>query len=147
MSWIASVAGGPFGASPWRKEHGALWDIGPHALAALLPALGPVEEVVGVRGRGDEVHLAFRHEGGGASSAMLSLTAPATAQHTSMRFWGPAGCAEPPPDEPESATNAFMRAVSELLVSAETGAAHPCDVRFAREIVSVLADAERFLSR
>ena len=29
----------PFDDSPWRKEHGALWDIGPHALSLLVPAL------------------------------------------------------------------------------------------------------------
>ncbi len=146
MTWIASIFGGgsPFGQSPWRKQHGALWDLGPHALAALLPALGPVEDVVAVRGHGDEVHLAFRHEGGGASSAMLALTAPAAAEHTSMRFWGPAGIAEVPPGEPDSATDALMRAVSELLAAVDTGAAHRCDVHFAREIVHVLADAEHF---
>jgi predicted dehydrogenase len=149
VSWIASIFGGgnPFGRSPWRKEHGALWDLGPHALAALLPALGPVEDVVAVRGHGDEVHLAFRHKGGGASSAMLALTAPAAAEHTSTRFWGPAGIAEVPPGEPDSATDALMRAVSELLPAVETGAAHPCDVHFARDVVSVLADADHFLIR
>ena len=149
VSWIGSIFGGgnPFGQSRWRKQHGALWDLGPHALAALLPALGPVEDVVAVRGLGDEVHLAFRHDGGGASSAMLALTAPAAAEHTSMRFWGPAGIAEAPPGEPDSATDALTRAVSELLVAVDTGAAHECDVHFAREIVHVLADAERFASR
>ena len=35
----------PFDASPWRNEHGALWDIGPHALSLLVPALGPVVSV------------------------------------------------------------------------------------------------------
>src|SRR4051812_7675692 len=32
----------PFGASPWRRQSGGLWDVGPHALAALLPVLGKV---------------------------------------------------------------------------------------------------------
>ena len=44
-SWLGSLAGSPFDASPWRKEHGALWDIGPHALSVLVPALGPVVAV------------------------------------------------------------------------------------------------------
>lgn len=139
--WVASIftPGNPFGHSEWRKEHGALWDLGPHALAALLPALGPVEEVVAERGRGDEVHLAFRHEAGGASSATLSLTAPEHAQHSGMRFWGPAGIAEPPPEEPGPATDAFERAISELLAAVETAEPHACDVHFARDIVRVLA--------
>ena len=35
----------PFGRSKWRRERGALLGIGPHALALLLPTLGPVEQV------------------------------------------------------------------------------------------------------
>ena len=100
-----------------------------------------------MRGHGDEVHLAFRHEGGGASSAMLALTAPAAAEHTSMRFWGPAGIAEAPPGEPDSATDALMRAVSELLAAVQTGAAHGATSISRGRSSSVLADAEHFLSR
>ena len=148
VTWMASNSspGNPFGSSPWRREHGALWDLGPHALAALLPALGPVEEVIGERGHGDEVHLVFRHEGGGVSSAILSLTAPQPAEHSGMRFWGPAGVAEAPPHEPDRATEALVRAVSELLAAVETGVPHACDVHFACDIVHVLAAAEDFLN-
>jgi len=147
--WVASsfTPDNSFGSSPWRKEHGALWDLGPHALAALLPGLGPVEEVVAERGIGDEVHLAFRHEAGGASSATLSLTAPQAAQHSGTTFWGPAGIAESPQPGPGGAVDAFQRAISELLAAIETGAPSACDVHFARDIVRVLADAERFLDR
>jgi len=149
VTWVASIftPGNPFGHSAWRKEHGALWDLGPHALAALLPALGPVEEVVAERGHDDEVHLAFRHEAGGASSAILSLTAPEPAQHSEMEFWGSAGIAEPPQSEPDPAADAFERAISELLAAIETGVPHACDVHFASDIVRVLAAAERFLER
>jgi predicted dehydrogenase len=51
-SWLSSLAGSPFDASPWRKEHGALWDIGPHALSVLVPALGPVVSVQAGRASG-----------------------------------------------------------------------------------------------
>src|SRR5919107_84890 len=40
-SWLSALAGSPFD-SAWRREHGALWDIGPPALSLLLPTLGPV---------------------------------------------------------------------------------------------------------
>ena len=71
---LASIfePGNPFGESEWRRRRGALWDIGPHALALLLPSLGPVEQVEAVRGRGDEVHLALRHATGAASSVSVS---------------------------------------------------------------------------
>ncbi|MBA3717043.1 MAG: Gfo/Idh/MocA family oxidoreductase [Actinobacteria bacterium] len=147
--WVASIftPDNPFGHSAWRKEHGALWDLGPHALAALLPGLGPVAEVVAERGHDDEVHLVLRHEAGGASSATLSLTAAPPAQHSTVEFWGPAGIAESPPQELGPATDALQRAISALLVAVETGVPHPCDVHFARDIVRVLAAAERFLDR
>jgi predicted dehydrogenase len=32
-------SGNPFGESEWRRSRGALWDIGPHALSILVPAL------------------------------------------------------------------------------------------------------------
>ena len=43
--------GNPFGASPWRREYGALWDVGPHALAAVVPVMGGVTSVAARRGR------------------------------------------------------------------------------------------------
>lgn len=66
---------GPY-ASPWRKEHGALHDLGPHAFDLLEAALGPIESV---SGRGDPrrfVALACRHAGGAVSSLTLSGVAP-----------------------------------------------------------------------
>lgn len=141
--WLASLdaPGNPFGASPWRREHGALWDIGPHALAALIPGLGRVEEIIAVRGRGDEIHLALEHQGGGASSAILSLTAPEGMAYPAIWLWGPSGVAVAPPVG--AGVEAYIRAVSALLRSVRSGAAHPCDVHFGREVVRVLAVAER----
>jgi predicted dehydrogenase len=141
--WLASLyeQGSPFAGSPWRAERGALWDVGPHALAALLPALGPVEDVVAVRGRGDTVQLALRHAGGGSSTATLALSAPAAASLVELRLWGPGGIATMP-DRGDVAA-AYAAALTELVGLIETGAReHPCDVRFGREIVRVLARAE-----
>jgi len=55
--------GSPYAASPWRRESGALWDIGPHGLSALLPIMGPVTSVVARSGPlgSDTVHLVFTH--------------------------------------------------------------------------------------
>jgi predicted dehydrogenase len=140
--WLASIDApdNPFGASPWRREHGALWDLGPHALAALIPGLGPVEEIVAVRGHGDEVHLACRHEAGRASSAILSLTATIPTEPVT-RFWGSGGVVEAP--RGGSAVDAYIRAITALVAAVESGASHPCDVQFGREVVRVLAAAER----
>src|SRR4029078_9730733 len=86
--------GNPFGESPWRRERGALWDIGPHALALLVPTLGPVERVEAKRGLRDAVHLALRHAPGTASSVTVSLTA--RQEMTQLLLWGSEGVARMP---------------------------------------------------
>ncbi|GGN88910.1 hypothetical protein GCM10011579_083090 [Streptomyces albiflavescens] len=63
--------GGDF-ATPWRLEHGALLDLGPHILDLLDAALGPI---VRVRGAGDVrrwIELTCEHESGAVSQASLS---------------------------------------------------------------------------
>ncbi|MFD9466835.1 Gfo/Idh/MocA family protein [Streptomyces sp. NPDC060027] len=63
--------GGDF-ATPWRLEHGALLDLGPHVLDLLDAALGPI---VRVRGAGDPrrwVELTCEHDSGAVSQASLS---------------------------------------------------------------------------
>jgi predicted dehydrogenase len=63
--------GGDF-ATPWRLEHGALLDLGPHVLDLLDAALGPI---VRVRATGDPrrwVELTCEHDGGAVSQASLS---------------------------------------------------------------------------
>lgn len=135
---LASIfePGNPFGESAWRRERGALWDVGPHALALLLPTLGPVEQVAAVRGRGDEVHLALRHTTGTASSVTLSLTAPA--QLTEVLFWGSEGVARMPGHVDLAA--AYAAAIDALL-TADTR----FDVGFARDVVHVLSAADQRL--
>lgn len=138
---LASIfeSGNPFGQSKWRRERGALWDIGPHALALLLPTLGPVEQVAAVRGHRDEVHLALRHATGTASSVTLSLTAQA--ETTQVLFWGGGGIARMPGDVDVAA--AYAGAIDALLADDSR-----FGVGFARDVVRVLADAdERLLGR
>jgi predicted dehydrogenase len=124
--------GNPFGESPWRREHGALWDIGPHALALLLPTLGPVEQVTAVHGRGDEVHLGLRHSTGAASSVTVSLTAPA--ELTEVVFWGREGVARMPDGVDVAA--AYAGAIDALLAGDTQ-----FDAGLGRDVVRVLAAA------
>ena len=131
--------GGPFAESPWRRSHGALWDLGPHALAALLPVLGPVERVVAAPGPRDQVHLALRHERGGASSVSLSLTAPAGVNE--VAFWGQDGFVRFSGAEDVDVAAAYAAAI-DALVAGQT----PFDARFGLEVVRVLATAEAELA-
>ena len=74
--------------SPWRRAHGALWDVGPHALSVLEAVLGRVTDVHGATGPDGIVLLQLRHDSGAVSTAELSLTAPPDAAETVVAFRG-----------------------------------------------------------
>ncbi len=62
---------GPY-ATSWRREHGALHDLGPHAFDLLDAALGPI---LRIEGRGDPrrwVALVCEHAGGAVSELAMS---------------------------------------------------------------------------
>jgi predicted dehydrogenase len=114
--------GSPYATSEWRKQYGALWDVGPHALAALLPLMGKV-----------------------TSTLSLSLTMPAAATTSQLVLYGEHGTRARPEGSFE-AVEAFGTAVSELAAMVESGErAHRCDVHFGLEVVRVLAAAEQAL--
>ena len=144
-SWLSSLAGSPFDSSPWRKEHGALWDIGPHALSVLVPALGPVASVQAGSGLRDTVHLVLHHESGVASTVTLSHTVAPMSAGTEFFVHGDAGRIVLIPEE-RAAPRAFAVAVDELMAAAVAGGTHPCDVRFGRDVVAVLETATQALT-
>src|SRR4051794_13616353 len=124
MTWLGSLAGSPFDTSPWRHEHGALWDVGPHALSLLVPALGPVSAVQAGAGRGDTVHLVFTHPEVRASTATLSSTVAPMASGIEVWVHGDAGRLVLLP-EGRVAVEAHRVAVDELQAAALTGGAPP----------------------
>jgi predicted dehydrogenase len=144
VTWLGSLAGSPFDASPWRHEHGALWDIGPHALSLLVPALGPVTAVQAGAGPGDTVHLVLFHGAGRTSTVTVSQTTAPLAAGIEVWVHGDAGRLVLLP-ETGVAVEAHRIAVDELQAAALTGGAHPCDVAFGRDVVRVLETAQRAL--
>jgi predicted dehydrogenase len=148
--WTRSLAsldapGNPYRSSPWRREFGALWDVGPHALSSLSAALGPITGLTAVGGEGDLVHLVVRHESGATSTASLSLFAPPAGANFETGLWGEHGTTLMPPGG-ASATEALAIAATELVGAAESGEPHPVDVAFGARVVELLADAERQLA-
>jgi predicted dehydrogenase len=144
LRWFSSLQqpDNPFGSSPWRWEHGALWDTGPHALSTLSAALGPVASLTAVGGDGDLVTLVIRHESGATSTASLTQFAPPTAAGFEAAVWGEVGVSPMParPDRPLSDLLAI--AAGELVESALSGEPHEVDLGFGARIVEVLADAQ-----
>lgn len=146
--WLGSVftSDSPFADSPWRREKGGLWDVGPHALSVLLPILGDVERVTAAaRGPRDTVHLVLRHIGGASSTLTLSLTAPPAAAGATVELRGKAG-ATVLPASTEGAVQALVRAADALLTAARTGIPHPCDAAFGLRVTEILAAAEAQLA-
>ncbi|MGY1747507.1 Gfo/Idh/MocA family protein [Blastococcus sp. SYSU D00695] len=144
-TWLGSLAGTPFAASAWRQAHGALWDVGPHVLSLLVPALGPVVAVQAAAGQRDTVHLVLQHPGGAASTVTVSHTVAPMSAGVEVYVHGDAGRLVLLPEQ-DAAFEAFGRAVDDLRAAALTGGAHPLDVHFGRDVVAVLAAAERALA-
>jgi predicted dehydrogenase len=146
--WMTRQVGAdsPFASSPWRRQHGALWDVGPHMLSQLIPALGPIVEVGGVRGREDLVHLVLTHESGATSRMTLCQTMPERAVRIGVEFYGEQGWLIQPNHTWDLGTT-YANAVSELLTAIRNGdTEHRCGIHFGREIVEVLARCEAVLS-
>ncbi|MCT7356027.1 Gfo/Idh/MocA family oxidoreductase [Streptomyces sp. 15-116A] len=147
--WLGAVftAGdNPFAASPWRREKGALWDVGPHALSVLMPVLGDVRRVsAAAHGPGDTVHLVLDHASGASSALTLSLTAPPAAAGAGVELRGASGVTALPRSA-QPVVPSLVRAADALLTAAGTGRPHPCDAAFALRVTEVLDAAEGLLS-
>ena len=134
-------AGNPFGASAWRRESGGLWDVGPHAVATVLPVLGKVTEVSAMVAPHDMTHLLLRHATGAVSTITLSVDVPPAAAREEAVFAGEAGIRM----VPEIAWDpivAFGHALDELIASAAGTLRPAMDVRFGADVTAVLAGAE-----
>ncbi|AGL20646.1 Gfo/Idh/MocA family protein [Actinoplanes sp. N902-109] len=137
--------GNPFGESPWRKESGGLWDVGPHATALVLPVLGPVQQVTALAGTRDMTHVLLRHTGGAVTTLTLTVDAPARLEREDAAFYGESGVA-PVPAAPWQPVEAFGRAVDALISAADGGPASPLDLEFGAQVVRILAAAAESLS-
>jgi len=132
--------GSPYGRSAWRREYGGLWDIGPHALSLLCPALGPVTEVTAMAGPRQTTYVTMRHQAGAVSTMELTLDAALPAVQVETVLHGESGWVALPGFDGD-AVSSFGRAITELIQSVG-GPEHPVGVRFGRHVVAVLAAAE-----
>lgn len=144
VTWMGSslAASSPFN-TPWRKEKGALWDIAPHAISLLWASLGPVTSVLADSGQADVSHLILHHESGATSTATLTLSVRPEAERAEAYLWDPAGRSLAPA-EVDDPLPPLRTALSELAANARSGqTAHPCDVRFGRDVNRVITEAQR----
>jgi hypothetical protein len=84
----------------------------------------------------------LRHESGAVSTLAVSLDAPPEAMAYELLFLGPTGPVQVPTGD-ATPVGAFAAAIDQLIAGIAAGhRTHPCDVRFGREVVAVLAEAE-----
>ncbi|MGA5467430.1 Gfo/Idh/MocA family protein [Streptomyces arboris] len=142
--WLGSLyaegSASEYADSPWRREKGGLWDVGPHALSVLIPVLGDVEHLTAARGPADTTHLILRHTSGASSTVTLGLSAPPAAAGMDIELRGAGGVAEIPCWD--GAEAAFRGAVDALAEAVRTGVPHACDARFGLRLTELLAEAE-----
>ncbi|MEU6930122.1 Gfo/Idh/MocA family oxidoreductase [Streptomyces sp. NPDC046374] len=142
--WLGSLFGpgsqSAYAASPWRREKGGLWDVGPHVLSVYLPILGDVTSVTCAPGPEDTRHLVLRHTSGASSTATLTLSAPPEAAEAALSLYGKRGRVTMPGWD--GALGAFGGAVDALLEAVRSGEPHACDVRFGARLTEILAEAE-----
>lgn len=150
-AWVRCISsalspGSPYASSAWRMDKGALWDVAPHVLALLIPALGAVTAVTGQAGYSDLVHLTFHHDSGSTSTVSLTLSALQGGGDFGFSFWRPSGLSDMPSSDITS-VQALQLAARELTDNAAAGEkSHPCDVHLGATIVKVLEAAERSLA-
>src|SRR3954447_4237701 len=131
--WLTSAfgEGSPFD-TPWRHEKGALWDVGPHILAALTDGVGPITEVLAAaRGEADLIHVVLRHDSGATSTFTATLTAPRAVGRQQLLVWGDREVVEMPHSS-QPAPQSLAVAADELVRSAESGQPHRLDAAFGR---------------
>ena len=126
--WFLSggFLGGVF-ATPWRIEHGPLFDLGPHVIDLLDAALGIV---VGIRAHGDRhgwVGLLLEHEGGAVSEVSLTGTSPIQPARAGVEIHTADGLLEVA--TVGASASAATTIVDEFVVTARTWTPHPLDVR------------------
>src|SRR5580700_1111068 len=91
-AWLGSAQreANPFN-TPWRRDKGALWDIGPHIVSLLWASLGPVTSVSADPGPADVTHLVLHHQGGATSTTTVTLSATEAAAGAEAYVWGESG--------------------------------------------------------
>jgi predicted dehydrogenase len=128
VEWISATLaeGSPYAASAWRREGGALWDVGPHIVSQLEAVLGPVTAVsVTAHDPVGETRLLLRHQRGAVSTVTMTMHADPADKTETFEFSGPRRQARSP-GTPLDFPASFRRALTTLVAQVE-GQAPPND--------------------
>lgn len=136
----ATLGDDPFGRSPWRREPlGALWDLGPHALAWLHVVLGPSDGVTARRAGGDVV-LETVHARGATARTVLSVSSRHPEERLVLRT--PDGTGHPAPAHRQSGAETYAALFASGVVDERSPSRRAvADPRFSTAVVATLVQA------
>jgi predicted dehydrogenase len=143
----AALPGSVF-ATPWRKERGALLDIGPHTLDLVEAVLGPVTELKAVGDPLRWIGISTLHESGAVGQTSLSITTPHADNTLHLRLVTESGTqlldvGQPQPGSGVDPMVAVQQPImAEFLAAVAAGRDHPLGVRRGLVIQRLLAAAE-----
>jgi predicted dehydrogenase len=136
--WISGGTLAP-DAAPWRRQAGALLDVGPHVLDLLDAALGRIR---GVRAHGTGpgwVGLLLDHEGGAVSQVSLSSQVAVAQPVCRVAVGGRRGGVALDALPVDEATG--PRIVAEFAATVRDGGGHPLDAHHGLRLQEILASA------
>lgn len=149
----ALLPGSSYEKSLWRRNAGALWDLGPHVISQTVPILGAITGVsVTKYDPNGFTEIALRHAGGGTTTARLTLYAPAADKRDSIEFSGAGGSARSP-FTPVDPVASHRRAIATLIAEVDAKATLPGDsgrsysVCAGVDSVAVIATLQRLVDR
>jgi predicted dehydrogenase len=137
--------GGPFAASPWRVEHGALLDVGPHILDLVDAALGPI---VAMRAHGTSdrwLGILADHDSGATSETSISCRVAITPSRTEVELYGFDGSLAVD-GRADGRDVIFANLRAEFAAAAAAGGGHPCDAARGLHLQRLLAMAKDALA-
>lgn len=121
----AFLPGSPF-ATPWRLEHGALLDVGPHVLDLMDAVAGPIETIGYTGDPATMLALTTRHESGAIGQAFISSIVPGYL--ADLEVFGPDGILSAP-DRSDAERGEVMQAIAaEFAEVVRSGRPHALDV-------------------
>ena len=147
-----AIPGNYFG-TPWRLEHGALLDLGPHALDAIDAALGTIVDVHAAGDNLGVVSLTCRHESGVVSQVMLSATTPLDPSGLVVELFGPQGGLTFDTTAGDAASRgagfrtAMRTLAAEFADAVRTGVPHQLDVQRGLHLQRLMESASAQLQR
>ncbi|MFE7077097.1 Gfo/Idh/MocA family protein [Streptomyces sp. NPDC057620] len=138
-AWLSGGALRGPSATPWRRELGAIGDLGPHVIDLMDAALG---RVVGVRAHGKVEEwsgLLLEHEGGAVSEVSLSHRVPVREPVCRFVTCGRRGTAslDPPVVGPDS----WATLTTEFARSVQGGEDHPLNAQHGLHLQRIIAAA------